>query len=94
MSTGPVYGVQVEPPDSDHSIRSTPLVESVELSDTGIACACQPSSFAGANAAVVAGAVASTLNVSERAASTLPALSTDRYDSACVPSAEIVTGAV
>src|SRR4051812_21163751 len=94
MATGVVYGFQVAPPSSDHSIVATPLVGSAEASATGTVPACQPASFGGANDAVVTGAVASTLKPADRAVSTLPALSTDRYARVWVPSAETVTGPV
>src|SRR5882724_11131918 len=94
MPTGVVYGVQVAPPSSDHSTVSTPLVASLAARVTGTAPACQPASFGGANEAVVTGAVASTLKPADRAVSTLPARSTDRYARVWVPSAETVTGPV
>jgi hypothetical protein len=44
--------------------------------------------------AVVVGAVASSLNATERVGSTLPALSTERYSIVCEPAAETVNGAL
>ncbi len=55
---------------------------------------CQPASFAGANAAVVTGAVASIFTATVFVASTLPASSVDRNRSSCVPSPLTATGAV
>src|SRR6185503_5806086 len=92
-STGWVYGVH-GPPSSAYSTDATPDAGSAAASVTGTVPACQPSSFAGANVAVVTGAVASTFTATAFAASTLPAPSTERNRTSCVPSPATVTGSV
>ena len=54
----------------------------------------RPAGEAGSSAAVVAGAVASSLTVTDFAASALPALSIERYSTVCVPSPGTLNGAL
>ena len=74
-------------PLTRYSVSATPEVASaaVSVSVTGPVPAA---------AAVVAGAVASSLTVADFAASVLPALSSERYSTVCSPSAATRTGAL
>src|SRR2546430_463049 len=75
--TGSVYGVH-GPPSTVYSVRATPDVASAADSVTGTPWLIHPSSFGGANCAVVSGAVASFLTDRVPLA-VLPAASVARY---------------
>ena len=76
-----------------YSVSATPEVASAasSVSVTGPGCGPAPD---GSVEAVVVGAVASSLTVTDFAVSALPALSVERYSIVCVPSVVTAIGAV
>ena len=75
-----------------YSVSATPDVASAADSDSRTGPVYGPE--AGSSAAVLAGAVASSLTVTDFVASVLPALSTERYSTVWVPSPGTLNGAL